>query len=402
MYSFNSYIAEKSTQSIIDNMDDKFEDIDDKFTDIDNKLRSIEDLISARMEVCYKRVNDIYSMQNKVNEINKMNNQSINRQINQYDEEIEDIDANQKQAIFNSLETSMSPHSKFDKLNNQCFVKHCNTKNPERDMFYMSSLNKNELQSKNKTEMSNTSETSYEPEQVKIKTNYLNNNKNLCSTSTSSLNTNSTKSSNTKFSNNKSDKSIDKTSKTSKNSDTNNKNENDDNNIFANLYKNNKKSNIRIVKDNISLENESNLEEFINSLPNDVVEHFFQKNKININSDINASVILEMNEDVVKPYKIESSSPKFVNAMKILNETNFIKNNSYNKLNELNEKQSKSETSTKSSNIDNTSDVSENLDINEFGKTIKISNIVDLDKGNFIYPDISKKQGNEKIVELNE
>ncbi len=393
MYSFNSHIVEKSTRSIIDNMDDKFEDFDDKFTDIDNKLQTIENLLNVKLEVCYKRVNDVYSMQNKVNEINKMNNQSINRQINQYDEEIEDADINQKQAIYNSLETSMSPHSKFDKLNNQCFIKHCNTKNPERDMFYMSSLNKNEMQSKNKTEISNTSETSNEPEQVKIKTNYLNN-KDLCSTSTSS-----SKTSNTKTDNKKSEKS-DKTSKTS---NTNKKSENDDNNIFANLYKNNKKSNIRIVKDNISLENESNLEEFINSLPDDVVEHFFQKNKININStDINASVILEMNGDVVKPYKVETSSPKFVNAMKILNETNFIKNNSYNKLNELNEKQLNSETSTKSDNTYSENDKSENLDINDFGNTIKITNIMDLDGNNFIYSGTSKKQVNDKIVELNE
>ena len=59
MYAFNSHIVSKSTETIIDNMDDKFEDIDEKFEEIDTKLQSIEDLINIRLEVCYKKVNDI-------------------------------------------------------------------------------------------------------------------------------------------------------------------------------------------------------------------------------------------------------------------------------------------------------------------------------------------------------
>lgn len=388
MYSFNAYIVEKSSRVIVDNMDDKFEDIEDKFSDIDTKLQTIENLINLKLEVCYKRVNDIYSMQNKANEINKMNNQSINRQINQYDEEIEDIDINQKNAVFNSLETSVSPHSKFEKYNNQCFIKHRDTKKPDRDMFYMSSLNKNEFQSKNKTEHSTTSvDTSLSKKAEQIKTDYLNKNKEITCSTTSTTSTN---------------KSASKKQ--------NVENKSSENNVFENIYKNNKKQNIRIVKDNISLENDSNLEEFINSLPENVVDSFFQKNKANpdlsIATDTKSNVILEMNSETVKPYKVETSSPKFANAMKILNETNFIKNNSHNKLNELNEKDEKHESSDNTSstnNIDNTSN-SDNfeseMNIDEFAKNINFVKIMDLAGTNIIFKDIFQKPNNEKIVEL--
>ena len=162
MYAFNSHIVSKATETIVDNMDDKFEDIDEKFSEIDTKLQSIEDLINIRLEVCYKKVNDIYSLQHKVNEITKMNNQSIIHQINQYDEEIEDVDINRHNTIYNSQETSMSPQSKINNLNNKCFIKHISAKNQDREMFYMSSMNKNEIHSreKTKTEPSEISETS--------------------------------------------------------------------------------------------------------------------------------------------------------------------------------------------------------------------------------------------------
>ncbi len=383
MYSYNAYILDKSTRSIIDKMDDKFEDID-------VKLASIENLINHKIELCYKRVNDVYSMQNKANEINKMNNQSINRQINQYDEENDDIDINQKNAVYNSIETSMSPHSRFEKFNNQCFIKHNNIKNKEREMFYMSSLNKNEFQSKNKTELSNTSSASTSSKKTELnKTKILNSNKVITCSSTSSSS--------------KSHKNI------SNNMDTlskiqNLENKSNDNVIFDNLYKKNKKPNIRIVKDNISLENDSNLEEFINSLPENVIENFFQKNNININNtaDVKSNVILEMNSETVKPYKVEITSPKFANAMKILNETNFIKNNSYNKLNELNENNINNDSNnnkTTTNSSDNSSNTSE-LNINNIGENIKFINIMDFNRTNFIFADILQKQNNEKIVEL--
>lgn len=409
-------------------MDDKFEDLDEKFEEIDNKLQSIEDLINVRLEICYKKVNDIYSLQNKVNEITKMNNQSIIHQINQYDEEIEDADVN-RHNIYNSLETSMSPQSKMDELNKKCFRKHANAKNQDREMFYMSSINKNEFRTKDK----DLSETSIEPEPIKLTTNYKDNVADLNSTSTTSTSSNKNKSvkSNSKIS--KSDNLLFESSKISKSSkstnsklnvDTSDKNDSkkselnnmneqtnkssNNSNIFTNLYKNNKKSVLRIVKDNISLENESNLEEFINSLPDNIVDNFFQKNKDGSAS----SVILEMNSDVVKPCEVETTSPKFVNAMKILNETNLIKNNSHNKLNELNKKTTNVLDSnnynelTKNRNNDedndNDDDNDDNDDDNGYTESSDSSSNNILGNESFVFAEIPKKtEKKNKIVELN-
>jgi len=381
MYSFNTFIVNKSTSTIVDNVEDKFEDLTDKLTEIETKLQSLEDLLNVKLDVCYKKVNDVYSMQNKVNEITKMNNQSIIHQINQYDEEINDFDPNQKGANFNSIETSMSPKGGFDKLNNKCFIKH-NTKNQDKEMFYMSSLNKNELKSKNKTDLSKLSETSNQQE--------FKNNNDLISTSTSS-----------------------KTEKTNK-SKNSQKNE-AEGNIFSNLYGNNKKSNLRIVKDNLSLDNDSDLEQFINSLPENIVDGFFEKNKLGEKS--NGSVILEMNSNNVKPYKVKTSSPKFANAMKILNETNIIKNNSYNKLNEIATKidnsstistsssKKSSSTSKDSNNIsaNETSNSSQdnNIIMDDFGQTFTYTNVVELNGSNIIFGEMPHKQNRTKIVELN-
>ncbi len=381
MYSFNTFIVNKSTSTIVDNVEDKFEDLTDKLTEIETKLQSLEDLLNVKLDVCYKKVNDVYSMQNKVNEITKMNNQSIIHQINQYDEEINDFDPNQKGANFNSIETSMSPKGGFDKLNNKCFIKH-NTKNQDKEMFYMSSLNKNELKSKNKTDLSKLSETSNQQE--------VKNNNDLISTSSSSKTEKSNKSKNSK------------------------KNE-AEGNIFSNLYGNNKKSNLRIVKDNLSLDNNSDLEQFINSLPENIVDGFFEKNKLGEKS--NGSVILEMNSNNVKPYKVETSSPKFANAMKILNETNIIKNNSYNKLNEIATKidnsssistssSKKSSSTSKDSNTRSTEETSissqdNNIIMDDFGQTFNYANVVELNGSNIIFGEIPHKQNRTKIVELN-
>jgi hypothetical protein len=364
MYSFNTNIINKSSENIVENFDDKFEDFkdnfDEKITEIDNKLQNIENLINVKLEICYKKVNDVYSLQNKVNEITKMNNQSIIHQINQYDEEIDDNENNENNKqnnIYNSLETSMSPQSKLDNLNNKCFIKHNNTKNQDREMFYMSSLNKNDFQSKNI--MTN-------------KTSDINLNKNF----NNIVELNST----TSTSNNNSKKS--------------NKNlNNNENNIFNNLSK---KNNLKIVKDNISIDNQSNLEDFINSLPVNIMENFFHKNK-----DLHSSVILEMNSDDVKPCELKTDSPKFNNAMKILNETNIIKNNSQNKLNELNDKVSntlKTETDNSENTSSNTSSkTSSNKSISN-SKTSSFS-----EKNNvFIFSDLPKKSLlKNKVVELN-
>jgi hypothetical protein len=261
LYAYSNHIVNKASENIVDTIEDKFEDIDDKFTEIDSKLQSIEDLISVRLEICYKKVSEIYSLQNKVNEITKMNNQSIIHQINQYDEQNEDNENNKNNLVYNSIETSISPTGK------NCFIKHSTGKNPDREMFYVSS-NKNNLDGEQEVKPTD------------------------------------------KLTDKLTDKPTDK-----------------ETNIFSNMYKT-KKSNLKIVKDNLSLENESNMEQFINSLPDNLVDTFFNKDKRD-----SSSVILEMGSENVKPCEVVQT-PKFATAMKILNETNMIKKNSYKKLNE--------------------------------------------------------------------
>ena len=327
MYNYNYDIINKSSKNIIENNDDNYEDINTKLEDIDNKLSTIEDLINVRMEIFFKKVNDIYSMQNKVNEITKMNNQSIIHKINQYDEENEEPMMNKFNNVYNSLETSLSPspQSKIDELNNKCFKKH--TKTNEKDMFYMSSINKNELLTQNQ----NLSRTSTDSESKKPFTSYNYNIKNL----NNNFSESSHSSKNKKF----------KLSKTEKTEEILEQLSNVDNNKSLN-----KKSNFQIVKDNISLDNHSNLEEFLNLLPNNNLKAFFSKNLNNMTPD---SIILEMNSDVVKPCKFEINTNKFEDAMKILNETNLIKNNSFNKLNELNKKQNLTTLHKEPSNSEN-------------------------------------------------
>jgi hypothetical protein len=319
-------------------MDDQFENIDDKFSEIDAKLQSIEDLINVRLEICFKKVSDIYSLQHKVNETNKMNNQSILHQINQYDEEPEHVENNKFDNVFNSLETSASPNKNNSVLNNKCFIKHQDMKTQDKDMFYMSSA-KNDFYSKDKTD--NLSKTSSKHE---ILNNEILNNEN---------------------------NSVNKK------------------NLFTNLYKKklvNNQGNLKIVKDNISFENDSNLEELINSLPKNVVDNFFNYANTQHNNKSNnsksSSVILEMGSDVVKPCEIPLITPKFANAMKMLNETNIIKNNSYNRLNE------------KKTNITN-----EQSSSNNSSPTDK-SNKTDTEHNIFIFTEVLGKNKN-KIIELN-
>ena len=142
MYAYNSLILTKATESIIDN-------IEDQFTDINQKIQAIEEMISNKFDQCNKKVNDLYSMQNKVNEITKMNNQSIINQINQYDEEHQEPNDNDndKNLIYNSVETVGSfknPNINKNQQNNEnkkCFIKLNDIKNQDKDMFYMSSIN---------------------------------------------------------------------------------------------------------------------------------------------------------------------------------------------------------------------------------------------------------------------
>ena len=115
-----------------------------------------------------------------------------------------------------------------------------------------------------------------------------------------------------------------------------------------------------------------------------------------------------MNSDIVKSCEVETTSPKFANAMKILNETNVIKNNSYNKLNELNKK-TKNLLSSKNTNNDNTNgSTSDNTDDNtksnpeDTTEHITTSDSLSgniLENDSFVFAEFPIKKN--KIVELN-
>lgn len=342
LYSHTENLTNKLNLTVNKTATEIIETVEERMNDIDTKLLEIENLVNSKLDNCCKKVNDVYSMQNKVNEITKMNNQSILYQINQYDEEINDFEPNNKQTIFNSVEQpSISPQGGVD--NSKYFIKH-NKKTNDKEMFYMSS-NKNA--DKKSSSLSSTSSNEKKSTDSKVNNITENTTENTTENLKEILNENNTQ-----------------------------------NNIFSNLQT--KKNNLCIVKDNISLENNSNLDQFINSLPDKIADNFF-KNKQS------ESIILEMNTDNVKPCKVEVSTPKFKNAMKILNENNIIKNNSFNKLNEL-------KNENELSSINDTD--SDNLNIDNFSKNYQYINMIELGE-NILFSNFPNKQNNTKIIELN-
>ncbi len=132
----------------IDQFKENFEEkIDVEFEDLNEKLCEIEELVQKRFNGCDKKIRDLYSLQNKLNEINKMNGQSIINQINQYDEIPDDVGENRDQ-IFNSVENSSVnkqgnfPNQNNTKNNSSCFVKLNQLKPNDKEFFYMSPENK--------------------------------------------------------------------------------------------------------------------------------------------------------------------------------------------------------------------------------------------------------------------
>lgn len=267
LYSYNSYILNKSANTIIENIDDQFEEINEK-------LEMIEDLINKKLENCNNKINELYSNQHKVNEIAKMNNQTIINQINQYDEENnEDNDEeNKNNVVYNSIETSITPENNVKNKNDNCFVKLNDVENKDKDMFYMSSFKKEKL----------------------------------------------SKTSDLQSSNSKSSKSNSSSKSSSKSSSENSSNN---------------------------------------------------------------STVLEINGDFIKSFNIHKLSPKYVDAIKILNtNTNIIKNNSNNKLHDL-------EKYTNDNNVETTSS----------------DNIILMNDPPLLLADLLKKSYNinvNKIIEL--
>ena len=137
MYSHTSSLIESTKNFIAENIEEQFEEINDK-------IQAFEENLDTKLNVFGKKINEMYSVQNKftkLNEIAKMNGQNILNQLNQYDENSENSenhDEGDKNCVYNSLENMDYSPQKNDKTlkNNTCFVKVKD--NTVKDLFYMS------------------------------------------------------------------------------------------------------------------------------------------------------------------------------------------------------------------------------------------------------------------------
>jgi len=157
MYSHTTFIIDNAKGYIIENLEEQFDDINEKF-------QSFEDNLENKLNIFGKKINDIYSVQNKLNkfnEINKMNNQNILHQINQYEEELDDVEV-EKNCVYNSLENmEYSQQKEINKNNtNSCFVKIKENNNNIKDLFYMSPKKSSNTSINNKSNNNELSSTS--------------------------------------------------------------------------------------------------------------------------------------------------------------------------------------------------------------------------------------------------
>ena len=164
MYSHTSQLIDNAKNFITENLEEQFEEINEKF-------QAFEENLDTKLNVFGKKINEIYSVHNKItklNEIAKMNGQNILNQLNQYDEDTdagadEEVDKN---CVYNSLENMDYSPQKNDKTlpNNTCFVKMKD--NNVKDLFYMSpqkssktstvKLNQDSVSSKSTTQSKNS------------------------------------------------------------------------------------------------------------------------------------------------------------------------------------------------------------------------------------------------------
>jgi hypothetical protein len=276
MYSYQSIQLNKLKENLNEKIDLEFEELNEK---IDN----IEELIEKKINENTKKVKDLYSLQNKMNEVNKMNSQFVINQINQYDEEIGDNDENRDQ-IFNSVESSLNKNP--NKKTSTCFIKLSQTNTNPKENFYMSP------------------DKSYDS---KYSSNY-----NKHAESNNELN-------------------LDKNNKSLNNHETSKIQDSSDLRKFS-------------CKSESDSDSESESSEITKSLVTSDTENtskssksstnlldFKKKNKIeNYESDI----ILEINSNCIKTNTKLENSPKADNIKKSLSEfSNIVKNNSTNKLN---------------------------------------------------------------------
>jgi hypothetical protein len=156
MYSHTSHLIDNAKNYITENLEEQFEEINEKF-------QTFEENLDTKLNVFGKKINEIYSVHNKItklNEIAKMNGQNILNQLNQFDEDTdvgvdEEVDKN---CVYNSLENmDYSPKNDNKLPNNNCFVKMKD--NNVKDLFYMSPIktSKTSIDKSNKDSLSSKS-----------------------------------------------------------------------------------------------------------------------------------------------------------------------------------------------------------------------------------------------------
>ena len=120
-YEFNNSLHQKSFLKINDCLDDRMGALDEK---LDTILSSFDE----KMNYFVKNLNEVKSTQNKLNKITQMNNQSVIKKINQYEEEVDGDHMTDKfNVVFNSIESpKTSDKQVFNNMNSRCFVKPSN------------------------------------------------------------------------------------------------------------------------------------------------------------------------------------------------------------------------------------------------------------------------------------
>lgn len=337
--------------------DSIIDEVEANFDEMNEKLDSIQEAFNTKITSCNNKIKDLLSLQNKINEITKMNNQSILNQFNQYEEDNDDIDESTKNQIFNSLENSIG--AKNHKKN--CFVKINQVNNKEN--FYMSPRDNLSTTSKNEQQNSNN-------ELQKELTSHTTKSSSSSNSSDHSISQNlknnqSSKSQSSKSQNHKSQNSQSQNSKSSKKS-------------------------INIEKNNID-ENKSNVIKLNSKDQHDIIisEQIFVQN-LNFDKDTENSTLLEITGDFIKTNYIGSNTPKATRAYKILNESSNILFNSSNDLFNLNNKSDLNV--EKMSNIyinSNEDSKSEQSDFSDNDPEIIINNIIN-----------KKIYNNNKIIEI--
>ena len=99
------------------------EEVDRKFSEVSDKLNDIENTVNTQLYECKKKIQELHTLQHKIDEVNKINAQTVNAQFHCYDN---DNLPKYNDFLVNSEENSASPkinlNSVFFINKNACFM----------------------------------------------------------------------------------------------------------------------------------------------------------------------------------------------------------------------------------------------------------------------------------------